>query len=66
MRNFRWMSLGLTLVGMHAAAADAGGATQRQVRLDLSAATAPMDRFFDFSVGADYPGTTRARKTWRS
>ena len=30
----------------------------RQVQLDLSSATAPVDRFFDLSVGADYPGTT--------
>jgi xylan 1,4-beta-xylosidase len=57
MRSIRWMTLGLAL-GMHALAADAGGSTQREVTLDLSRATRPMDRFFDFSVGADYPGTT--------
>ena len=38
------------------AAAAAGSA--RTVDLDLAAATAPADRFYDFSVGADYPGTT--------
>ena len=31
---------------------------QRDVSLDLAAATRPVDRFFDLSVGADYPGTT--------
>jgi xylan 1,4-beta-xylosidase len=29
----------------------------RQVRLDLATATAPVDRFFDLSVGSDFPGT---------
>jgi xylan 1,4-beta-xylosidase len=38
-------------------ASAAGGAT-RNVDLDLAAATAPVDRFHDLSVGADYPGTT--------
>ena len=51
------MTFGLAL-GLYAAAADAGGPAPRQVQLDLSRATAPVDRFFDFSVGADYPGTT--------
>jgi xylan 1,4-beta-xylosidase len=52
-----WMTLGLAL-GMHAMAAHAGGPAPRHVALDLSRAAAPMDRFFDLSVGADYPGTT--------
>ena len=30
----------------------------REVTLDRTAATHAMDRFFDLSVGADYPGTT--------
>ncbi|MFG6488470.1 beta-xylosidase [Roseateles sp. BYS78W] len=30
----------------------------REVALDHAAATKPMDRFFDLSVGADFPGTT--------
>jgi xylan 1,4-beta-xylosidase len=51
------MTLGLAL-GLHAVAANAGGPALRQVQLDLSRATAPVDRFFDLSVGADYPGTT--------
>lgn len=29
----------------------------RKVRLDLSRAGKPLDRFFDLSVGSDYPGT---------
>ena len=35
----------------------------RPVVLDLSRATAPVDRFFDHSVGADYPGTTGREDT---
>jgi xylan 1,4-beta-xylosidase len=38
--------------------AGAAGPTLRSVDLDLAAAKQPMDRFFDLSVGADYPGTT--------
>lgn len=30
----------------------------RQVTLDVTKATQPVDRFYDLSVGADYPGTT--------
>jgi xylan 1,4-beta-xylosidase len=29
----------------------------RSIRLDLAQAGAPLDRFFNFSVGSDYPGT---------
>ncbi len=29
----------------------------RQVQLDLAKATNPLDRFFDLSVGSDFPGT---------
>lgn len=36
----------------------AAGPAARVVDLDLAKATAPMDRFFDLAVGADYPGTT--------
>ncbi len=35
----------------------AGNLSPRVVELDASQATQPMDRFFDLSVGADYPGT---------
>ncbi|MEK8033855.1 glycoside hydrolase family 9 protein [Ideonella sp. DXS29W] len=31
----------------------------RQITLDLSTAQQPVDRFFDLSVGADFPGTLR-------
>jgi xylan 1,4-beta-xylosidase len=42
-----------------AAAAQGAGSTQlpRVVQLDLARAGAPVDRFFDLSVGADFPGT---------
>ena len=30
----------------------------RRIDLDIGQATKPVDRFFDVSVGADYPGTT--------
>jgi xylan 1,4-beta-xylosidase len=36
----------------------AAPATARRAVLDLSQATQPLDRFFDLSVGADFPGTT--------
>ncbi|MGR4864785.1 GH39 family glycosyl hydrolase [Caulobacter sp. LARHSG274] len=46
-----------------AAAAPASGVlaqsiNQRRVTLDVRQASKPIDRFFDLSVGADYPGTT--------
>jgi len=40
------------------AAAPAAPTAAREVSLDRAAAAKPMDRFFDLSVGADYPGTT--------
>lgn len=46
------LSLGLC------AAASAAPRAERLVTLDRAAASQPMDRFFDLSVGADYPGTT--------
>src|ERR1035437_3913380 len=55
-------SVGTSLVAVALAlamVAPAGAAeVARQVTLDRAQATAPVDRFFDFSVGADYPGTT--------
>ena len=39
-------------------AAASAGPLARTVQLDLAAAITPVDRFYDFSVGADYPGTT--------
>ena len=34
-----------------------GAEPSRPIELDLSAAHRPLDRFFDLSVGSDYPGT---------
>jgi xylan 1,4-beta-xylosidase len=31
--------------------------TERHIELDVSRATKPLDRFFDLSVGSDFPGT---------
>jgi xylan 1,4-beta-xylosidase len=31
----------------------------REIAIDLSRAQRPLDRFFDLSIGADYPGTLR-------
>lgn len=44
-------SVGLTLC------ADAQQIAGRTIEVDLKRAGAPVDRFFDFSVGSDYPGT---------
>ena len=53
------MRSSLILAGLSAAlpsaAADAQGA--RRIDLDVATATKPLDRFFDLSVGSDYPGT---------
>lgn len=37
--------------------AEPDGPGMRQVVVDLAEAHAPLDRFFDLSVGWDYPGT---------
>ncbi|MED5619128.1 GH39 family glycosyl hydrolase [Ideonella sp. BN130291] len=58
MRHKGWVTMGLALGLSWAVAAEAGAPATRRVPLDLARATAPVDRFFDFSVGADYPGTT--------
>ena len=52
------MTFRLALGLCYASAASAGGPGARHVQLDLARATSPVDRFFDLSVGADYPGTT--------
>jgi xylan 1,4-beta-xylosidase len=41
-----------------AAPALADPAAPRSIEIDAGAATQPLDRMFNFSVGADYPGTT--------
>ncbi|WP_457391002.1 GH39 family glycosyl hydrolase [Roseateles sp. P5_E1] len=40
------------------AQAGAAGPAERKVDLDIAAAKAPVDRFFDLAVGSDYVGTT--------
>ncbi len=35
----------------------AGPAQPRRIELDIAQATKPLDRFFDLSVGSDFPGT---------
>jgi len=51
--------LGFAMAGMVPQAASAGEAeaAPRIVNVDTRAAQAPVDRFFDLSVGSDYPGT---------
>lgn len=39
------------------AAAQQASLTPRNIEVDLSRATHPLDRFFDLSVGSDFPGT---------
>ena len=48
------LALSITAAG----SASAASQTPRQVDLDRSRASVPVDRFFDLAVGADYPGTT--------
>jgi xylan 1,4-beta-xylosidase len=36
-----------------------GNGPQRSVRIDAAADAGPVDRFFDLSVGSDYPGTLK-------
>ena len=38
--------------------AKAGASEVRRIDLDIAKAGEPLDRFYNFSVGADYPGTT--------
>ncbi|HEY1394299.1 MAG TPA: cellulase family glycosylhydrolase, partial [Methylibium sp.] len=58
MQRLHWRrALGLALGLCYAAAAGAGGPGYRQVQLDLARAAGPVDRFFDLSVGSDFPGT---------
>ena len=55
-RTTRYLALfgtALFCVAPHAEAA----ASERAVKVDLRQAGGPVDRFFDLSVGSDYPGT---------
>lgn len=50
----------LAVVGLSVAPMDAFAAAKappRQIVIDAAKASAPMDRFYDLSVGSDYPGT---------
>ena len=54
--------IGLALVALAVAslasgAASAAEAAPRQITIDLALAERPVDRFFDLSVGSDFPGT---------
>ncbi|WP_332851670.1 GH39 family glycosyl hydrolase [Duganella sp. S19_KUP01_CR8] len=40
-----------------ATAADAGHPAPRRIVVDVAQALTPLDRFYDLSVGSDYPGT---------
>ncbi len=58
-RYLRRASLGLVAVlSLVAGLTMAETPKGRQVTLDVAQATKPVDRFFDLSVGADFPGTT--------
>jgi xylan 1,4-beta-xylosidase len=47
----------LSLVSGPVSAAGPEKAPARRIDLDVAQATKPVDRFFDLSVGSDYPGT---------
>jgi xylan 1,4-beta-xylosidase len=52
--------IGLTLFCLalfSATSAETPKPTQRRIELDVAQATRPLDRFFDLSVGSDFPGT---------
>ncbi|MEK8045228.1 GH39 family glycosyl hydrolase [Ideonella margarita] len=55
----RSVAAALALVTLAATTSAVAAATPapRVIKLDVSKATAPVDRSFDLSVGADYPGT---------
>jgi xylan 1,4-beta-xylosidase len=58
MRRFRLECIVFAaLVGMLSDNALAADDRHREITIDLSLAGRPLDRFFDLSVGADYPGT---------
>jgi len=52
-RNLALSGVALLCIGSQAAAA----AAERTIEVDLRKADGPVDRFFDLSVGSDYPGT---------
>ena len=59
LRHGVWRSMfaAIVLVMSGAGAALGDNMRPREIAIDLSRAERPLDRFFDLSIGADYPGT---------
>jgi xylan 1,4-beta-xylosidase len=58
-KGIRYLT-GLTLFCLAlfpATSAETAKPAQRRIELDVAQATKPLDRFFDLSVGSDFPGT---------
>src|ERR1044072_5585943 len=47
----------IVLVSLFAGNAAFADAPVREITIDVAKAGRPVDRFFDLSIGADYPGT---------
>src|SRR5690242_12503586 len=47
----------LALMSLVGAAPGAPGPGDREITVDIAKAGKPLDRFYTFSVGSDYPGT---------
>jgi xylan 1,4-beta-xylosidase len=56
-RTFLAAAAALCLAQSAAYAAEAAKPAPRHIAIDVSQASKPLDRFFDLSVGSDYPGT---------
>ncbi len=54
----RRMTHSLSALALAAATLPAGAAGERVIDIDRTQASQPVDRFFDYAVGADFPGTT--------
>ncbi|WP_226427921.1 beta-xylosidase [Xanthomonas sp. MWU16-30325] len=55
MRLKIWLAIALS--GCMASSAMAQEAAPRTIELDLASAAGPVDRFYDLSIGSDFPGT---------
>src|SRR5688500_5489789 len=53
--SFSWIAA-IACTGLLSGVAMAADAPVREISIDLSRAERPVDRFFDLSIGADYPG----------
>ncbi|SDR12307.1 xylan 1,4-beta-xylosidase [Pseudoxanthomonas sp. CF125] len=51
------MAWAAAAVGVAPGAASAAEAPSREITIDLARAERPLDRFFDLSIGSDFPGT---------